>query len=58
MSNTKNNIINNNKIAAFQSKSPINLKVSKTLTNSSYIEYTMDNAFDAFTTLSGNVLLV
>ena len=58
MSNTKNNIINNNKTAAFQSKSPINLKVSKTLTNSSYIEYTMDNAFDAFTTLSGNVLLV
>ena len=58
MSNTKNNIINNNKTASFQSKSPINLKVSKTLTNSSYIEYTLDNAFDAFTTLSGNVLLV
>jgi len=58
INSTKNNIINNNKTATFQSKSPINLKVSKTLTNSSYIEYTMDNAFDAFTTLSGNVLLV
>ena len=42
----------------FQSKSPINLKISKTLTDSSYIKFSIDNAFDAFTSLSGEILLV
>ena len=42
----------------FQSKSPINLKISKTLTDSSYIKFSIDNAFDAFTSLSGEILLI
>ena len=42
----------------FESKSPINLKIFKTLTQSSYILYSIDNTFDSFTTLSGEILLV
>ena len=53
-----NKNINLEKKAKFQSKSPINLKVFKTLTQSSYITYSIDNAFDAFTTISGEILLV
>ena len=46
------------KMSIQQSKSPVNLKISKTLTKSSYIEYSIDNAFDAFETFSGEILLV
>ena len=59
----KNTIVRNiknefDKNSNFQSKAPINLKISKTLTQSSYITYSIDKAFDAFTTLSGDILLV
>ena len=46
------------KSSPFISVSPINLKITKTLTQSSYIEYSIDNAFDAFESLSGELLLV
>ena len=56
----KNEIIENenqNKIN-FESKSPINLKVHKTITQSSYIPYTLDNSFTAFLSLNNELLLV
>jgi len=53
----ENKIIPENNIN-FESKSPINLKVFKTLSQSSYILYTLDKTFEAFTTLSGEILLV
>ena len=53
---TKKNDIETN--LNFQSKPPINLKISKTLTQSSYVRFSLDNAFDAFTTISGEILLV
>ena len=63
--NEKNEIIdlktNKNDIEKnlnFISKPPINLKISKTLTQSSYVAFSLDNAFDAFTSLSGEILLV
>ena len=58
---TTNPSANKNKIEktnSFISVSPINLKLTKTLTQSSYIEYSIDNAFDAFESLSGELLLV
>ncbi len=63
INNIKNNTMqnkekkNHNKIN-FDSKPPINLKVYKTLTQSSYIRYSLDNCFAAFTTLNDELLLV
>ena len=42
----------------FQSKSPINLKIHKTVTQSSYIPYSIDNTFTAFTSLKDELFLV
>jgi hypothetical protein len=49
--------INQNKIN-IESKPPINLKVYKTLTQSSYITTSVDNTFDVFTSLNNEILLV
>ena len=51
------NKINENKINV-ESKPPINLKVYKTLTQSSYITTSVDNTFDVFTSLNNEILLV
>ena len=48
---------NQNKIN-FVSKSPINLKIYKTLTQSCHIIYSLDNTFAAFTSLKNELLLV
>ena len=53
-----NEIINIESNINFQSKSPINLKIFKTLSQSSFTKYSLDNTFDAFTTISGELLLV
>ena len=52
--------VNQNKINKMnvESKPPINLKVYKTLTQSSYITTSLDNTFDAFTSLKNEILLV
>lgn len=42
----------------FESKSPINLKIHKTITHSSYLPYSLDNTFDVFTSLKDELLLV
>ena len=63
INNIKNNTMqnkekkNHNKIN-FDSKPPINLKVYKTLTQSSYTRYSLDNCFAAFTSLNDELLLV
>ena len=49
--------VNQNKINV-ESKPPINLKVYKTLTQSSYITSSVDNTFDVFTSLNNEILLV
>ena len=48
---------NPNKIN-FQSKSPINLKIHKIITHSSYLPYSLDNTFTVFTSLKNELLLV
>ena len=48
---------NQNKIK-IESKPPINLKVHKTVTQSSFIRYSIDNCFAAFTSLNDELLLV
>ena len=48
---------NHNKIK-IESKPPINLKVHKTVTQSSFIRYSIDNCFAAFTSLNDELLLV
>ena len=58
----KNEIIeqkvpNPNKIN-IESKAPINLKVHKTITQSSYIPYTITNTFASFCSLKNDLLLV
>ena len=42
----------------FESKSPINLKIHKTITSSSFLPYSIDNTFDVFTSLKDELLLV
>ena len=53
----KEKIDNPNKIN-IESKPPINLKIHKTVTQSSYILYSLDNCFTAFTSLNNELLLV
>ena len=60
--NNKNEIIeekksNPNKIN-LESKAPINLKIYKTVTQSSYILYTISNTFASFCSLNNDLLLV
>ena len=52
--------VNQNKINKInvESKPPINLKVYKTLTQSSYITSSVDNTIDVFTSLNNEILLV
>ena len=61
-SNRNNNIekekINNLNKINIESKPPINLKIHKTITQSSYILYSLDNCFTAFTSLNNELLLV
>ena len=52
--NKNQNIIN----IKFESKSPINLKIHRTITHSSYLKYSIDNTFTVFTSLKNELLLV
>ena len=65
----ENKIINNNIIEElfeerviqkkkFESKSPINLRILKTITQSTYLPYSIDNTFDVFTSLKDELFLV
>ena len=54
----KKPIVKNNNTIKTQGITPANLKLTKTLTKTSYIEYSIDNAFDAFETKSGELLMV
>ena len=61
--NNKINIINdkeeiNKNQIIFESKSPINLKIHRTITHSSYLKYSIDNTFTVFTSLNNELLLV
>ena len=38
--------------------SPLNIKFSKTITQSAFIKYSIDNTFEVFTSLKNNILLV
>ena len=42
----------------FESKSPINVNIHKTITSSSFLPYSIDNTFDVFTSLKDELLLV
>ena len=48
----------NNISIKFESKPPINLKIHRTITHSSYLQYSLDNAFTAFTSLNNELFLV
>ena len=49
---------NNKETTNFKSKPPINLKIYKTITQSSYIPCSIDNTFAAFSSLNSELLLV